>query len=89
MIITTTTSIKDKRIAKYCGNVTGMEVFRGRTAFGSDSHSFHTCKGAMREMVQEAKSLGADAIVAVHIGFELMGRGDLVVAMTGTAVCCE
>ena len=96
MIITTTTSIKEKRIVKYCGNVTGMEVLCGTTACGSASDSLlvqskdvTTCKGAVLKMVQEARSLGADAIVAMYIGFEMMARGDLVVVVYGTAVRCE
>lgn len=48
---------------------------------------------AMREMIQEAQALGANAVIAIDIDYETIGIGNggsmLMVAVGGTAVVCE
>lgn len=41
---------------------------------------------ALHEMQQEAKKLGANAIIGIDIDYEMIGTGMLMVAVSGTAV---
>ncbi|MGL5081087.1 MAG: heavy metal-binding domain-containing protein [Microcoleaceae cyanobacterium] len=105
MIITTTSTLQDKQIIEYCGVVSGeailgTNIFRdffagirdivgGRS--GAYEQSLREAKNtAMREMQDEAKSLGANAIVGVDLDYETIsigeGGGMLMVAASGTAV---
>ena len=44
----------------------------------------------MAEMSQKAVSLGANAVIAIDIDYEVLGQGNgmLMVAVSGTAVVC-
>ena len=48
---------------------------------------------AMREMVQQAEVLGANAVIGIDIDYETIGIGNggsmLMVAVSGTAVVCQ
>jgi uncharacterized protein YbjQ (UPF0145 family) len=41
---------------------------------------------ALQELQQEAKKLGANAIIGIDIDYEMIGTGMLMVAVSGTAV---
>jgi uncharacterized protein YbjQ (UPF0145 family) len=45
---------------------------------------------ALKEMQQKAVALGANAVIAVDIDYEVMGQGNgmLMVSASGTAVVC-
>ena len=102
MIVTTTPSIEGKRILEYCGVVFGIERTDSMHVFNAQSNSkppinwiidqgiaTTVYQSAMCGMIERAEKLGADAIVAVNIDYE-MGTGSfLLVAITGTAVRCE
>ncbi|HWQ19811.1 MAG TPA: heavy metal-binding domain-containing protein [Methanotrichaceae archaeon] len=104
MIITTTPSIEGKRIVAYLGLVDGeailganifADIFAGiRDIIGGRSGAYekelrNAKEIALREMEDEARALGADAIVGVDLDYETIGTergGMLMVTASGTAV---
>ena len=103
MIITTTPNIEGYKILEYKGLVTGEAIiganivkdfFAGiRDIVGGRSKSYesvllegkNTC---IKEMMERAQELGANAIVGIDIDYETVGQGGsmLMVACSGTAV---
>lgn len=103
MIVTTTPSVEGRPIREYKGVVTGeailganlfMDLFAGiRDIVGGRSGSY---EGALRkargialdELADEAKRLGADAVVGVDLDYEVIGeKGSMMmVSASGTAV---
>jgi uncharacterized protein YbjQ (UPF0145 family) len=103
MIVTTTPSIEGRPIREYLGVVTGeavvganvlRDLFAGiRDVIGGRSGSYEQVfkegrEAAINEMMAEARSKGADAIVGVDIDYEGgVSQGTmLMVACSGTAV---
>ncbi len=104
MIITTTDGIEGRQITAYLGIVTGEAVlgtnifrdfFAGiRDIVGGRSGSYEkelrkARDTALAELTDEAKALGADAVLAVDLDYEHIGSGDrsmLMVSANGTAV---
>lgn len=103
MIVTTTPSIEGRAVAQYLGPVAGecvygANVFRdlfasirdfvGGRAGGYQKVLRDGRRLAIEDMVDEAKSLGADAIVGMDIDYESMGETNsmLMVSCNGTAV---
>lgn len=104
MLVVTTPSIEGKQVAEYHGLVTGeailgANVFRdlfasirdivgGRS--GAYEEELRKAKDiAIDEMVQQAQSLGANAVVGVDLDYETIGGGSgnmLMVSASGTAV---
>lgn len=106
MITTTTQTIEGKRITRYCGIVTGeailganlfKDIFAGvRDIVGGRSATYErelqkARDIAIDEIQQRAAALGANAVVAVDLDYEVMGRdnGMLMVSASGTAVVIE
>ena len=106
MILTTTPGIEGRRVVRYAGVVTGeailganifKDMFAGiRDIVGGRSHAYEQelrkAKDiAVREMVEQAKGLGANAIVGVDLDYENVGQsgGMLMVSASGTAVVIE
>ena len=106
MIITTTATIEGKKITQYHGIVfgeviSGVNMFKDiaasfRNTFGGRSASYEdelqkTRDGAIEEMVQRARQMGANAIVGVDIDYEMLGadNGMMMVSASGTAVTIE
>ena len=104
MIVTTTETIEGRRIAGYLGIVSGdavmwtnifRDIFAGiRDIVGGRSGSYEkelrkTKAAALDALAEEAAELGADAVVAVDLDYEVIG-GDrntmLMVSANGTAV---
>lgn len=103
MIITTSHTIEGHEIIEYKQIVFG-EVIQGvnflkdiaasfSNFFGGRSNSYEgelitARESAIKEMEQRAKSLGANAIIAVDIDYEVLGQGNdmLMVTASGTAV---
>lgn len=103
MIVTTTPSLDGRPATEYLGIVTG-EAIVGANIFKDIMASIRDVAGgrsgayqrslrsareqALREMVGEAQGRGADAVVAVHLDYEVLGssNGMLMVSATGTAV---
>ncbi len=103
MITTTTSSIEGRPIGQYLGLVSGeavmganifRDLFAGiRDIVGGRSGSYeNVLRGgrdqALSEMMDEAKRLGADAIVGIALDYEAIGASDsmMMVVATGTAV---
>jgi len=103
MIITTTPEIQGRPIRDYLGIVTGevivganifKDLFAGiRDIVGGRAGAY---EGALRdarrmafeELQYEAERLGADAVVAVDLDYEVIGQNGsmLMVSVSGTAV---
>jgi uncharacterized protein YbjQ (UPF0145 family) len=109
VLVTTTGSVEGSRIVKYIDIVSGetivganfirdflaniTEVIGGRS--GAYERSLRDAKKtAIQEMVEEAKKLGANAVVGVSIDYDSVGLGEdrgsmLMVTASGTAVVIE
>ncbi|WP_017299404.1 heavy metal-binding domain-containing protein [Nodosilinea nodulosa] len=105
MILTTGPNVDGRQVTEYCGLVNGeailganifkdffagiRDVVGGRS--GAYEHSLRQARNtAIKEMMQAAQELGADAIIAVDIDYESLeinnGGNMLMVAASGTAV---
>ncbi len=106
MILSTTPSLEGKKIVKYIGIVSGEAIlganifsdfFAGiRDIVGGRSASYEkelrkARELALKEMSDEAKRLGGNAIVSVDLDYETIGQGGtmLMVSANGTAVIFE
>jgi uncharacterized protein YbjQ (UPF0145 family) len=103
MIVTTTDTVEGRRIVQYLGIVAGeaivganvfRDLFAGvRDVIGGRSGAYEKTlrearEIAVDELIQEARSLGADAVVAVSVDFEggVQQGTMMMVAASGTAV---
>jgi uncharacterized protein YbjQ (UPF0145 family) len=106
MILSTTNSIEGKKVVKYLGLVSGdailgANIFRDffasiRDIVGGRSAAYEKelrkAKDiAIGEMREQAKNLGANAIVGIDIDYETIGTNSsmLMVSANGTAVVTE
>lgn len=106
MILTTTPSIERKQIVRYLGLVSGdailgANIFRDffasiRDIVGGRSAAYEAelrkAKDiALGEMREQARNLGANAIVGIDIDYETIGANSsmLMVSASGTAVVVE
>lgn len=107
MLVTTTPSVEGKKITKYFGIVSGEAImganifkdfFAGiRDIVGGRSAAYEEelrkAKDiAISEMIQQASTLGANAVVGVDLDYETIGGGTgnmLMVSASGTAVVIE
>lgn len=103
MIVSTTPTIEGREIAQYLGPVAGECVY-GANVFRDFFASIRDVVGgraggyqkvlrdgrrlAIEDMVEEARDLGADAILAMDIDYESIGETNsmLMVSCNGTAV---
>ncbi len=103
MLLTTTNNIEGKSISTYYGMVTGeaiiganifkdffasiTDIVGGRS--GAYERSLKDAKNiAVREMTDAAKAMGANAVIAIDLDYETVGKdsGMLMVSASGTAV---
>jgi len=106
MILSTTPNLEGKKVAKYLGLVSGhailgANIFRDcfasvRDIVGGRSAAYEKelrkAKDiAVGEMQEQAKHLGANAIVGIDIDYETIGANAsmLMVSASGTAVVLE
>ena len=108
MIVVTTPSLEGRRITKYLGLVSGeailgANIFRDffagiRDIVGGRSAAYEeelrkAKQIAIREMVEEAATRGANAVVGVDLDYETIemggGGGMLMVSASGTAIVYE
>lgn len=106
MLLTTTNTIEGKQIKKYLGIVSGeaiiganlfRDIFAGiRDIVGGRTSSYEEVlreakENAINEMVEKARTLGANAILGIDLDFETVGPNGsmLMVTATGTAVFFE
>ena len=103
MILSTTTIIEGRPVRDYLGIVTG-EVIVGANIFkdifasvrdivGGRSGAYESSlrdarQQAFSELAEEARALGADAVIGVDIDYEVLGQNGsmLMVSVSGTAV---
>lgn len=104
MIFSTTDSIEGRKVAAYLGIVAGEAVmgtnvfrdfFAGITDIlggrsGSYEKELRKAKAlALESLAEEAKALGADAVIGMDLDYQQIGGNDrqmLMVAASGTAV---
>ena len=102
MILTTTNALDGKQITEYKGVVTGeailganifRDMFAGvRDIVGGRSGAYEkelkkAREIAMKELQEEAESLGCNAVIGIDIDYETVGSGAmLMVTASGTAV---
>ena len=104
MIVSTTDSVDGRRVGMYLGIVAGQAVlgtnfvrdfFAGiRDIVGGRSGSYEkelrkAKQVALDDMIEEARELGADAVIGVDLDYEHIGTGErsmLMVSANGTAV---
>ena len=103
MIVSTTPTLEGRRISEYLGVVAGeailganifRDVFAGiRDVIGGRSGSYEKVlrearEEAMKEMIEAARRLGAEAVVGIDYDYETLGDTGsmLMVAVSGTAV---
>ncbi|PID57677.1 MAG: hypothetical protein CR986_08835 [Ignavibacteriae bacterium] len=107
MLVTTTSTLQDRKVVKYLGLVSGeailganifKDLFAGiRDIIGGRSAAYEKelkkAKDiATQEMLEQAKLLGGNAVIAVDVDYETISPGSgsmLMVAVTGTAVVVE
>ena len=99
MLVTTTSSLQDKRIIRYLGIVSGetiigANVFRdffagirdivgGRS--GSDEEVLRQAKEtALKEMQQQAMAMGANAVIGVDLDYETVGSNGSMLMVTAS-----
>lgn len=95
MIVTTTNSIEDYKIAEYRGIVTGTAVnvqkmkmtFNLQKYYAAISESVTEVKEqAFEQLKTNAEKLNANAVVGITVDIELTTSNYVVVTVTGTAV---
>lgn len=105
MLITTTNTIEGKKISRYHGLVSGeailganifKDLFAGiRDIVGGRAAAYEQelrkAKDiALDEMTQQARSMGANAVIGIDLDYETVGAGSmLMVSASGTAVTFE
>jgi len=106
MLVTTTNNVEGKKIVKYLGLVSG-EAILGANIFKDIFASIRDIVGgrssayeqelrqakdiAISEMLDQAKIMGGNAVIAVDLDYETIGQGGsmLMVSACGTAVLLE
>ena len=103
MIVTTTPTIQGQTITEYLGIVTGEVIIGAHLGkdilasftnlVGGRSESYESTiresrQGAMEEMMREAASKSANAVVGLKFDYQVLGQGGsmMMVAVCGTAV---
>lgn len=101
MLLTTTSTLEGRAIREYHGIVSGEAILGAnvvrdffasiRDVIGGRSGSYEKVLRdgrdmAVAEMIAQARSMGANAIVGVDVDYETVGQSMLMVSVTGTAV---
>lgn len=95
MILTTTNSIEGFKIADYLGIVTSVAINDKTLASGFSSSKYYqkiqesidvVKEKAFQHIQENAKKIGANAIVGIKVEIELTTTNYPVVSVTGTAV---
>ena len=99
MLVTTTSSLQDKRIIRYLGIVSGetiigANVFRDffagiRDIVGGRSGSYEEVlrqakDTALKEMQQQAMAMGANEVIGVDLDYETVGSNGSMLMVTAS-----
>lgn len=101
MLLVTTDSVEGRRVVEYLGIVSGdaivgANMFRdffarirdvvGGRAGGYENALRGAKAAAIGDMTEEARALGANAIIGLDLDYETVGQSMLMVSANGTAV---
>lgn len=101
ILVTTTSMLQDLHITHYLGFVTGeavlgTEVFqsiftgiRGIQGGRAAAYQAELAKAralALQELMDQARQLGANAVIAVDVDYQTVGDSMMLVSASGTAV---
>ena len=95
MILTTTNSIEDYKIAEYRGIVSGTAVTMQKMKMTFNMHKYYAGisesvtevkEQAFEQLKANAEKLNANAVVGVNVAIELTTSNYVIVTITGTAV---
>jgi uncharacterized protein YbjQ (UPF0145 family) len=104
MLTVTTDQIEGRRIVEYLGIVSGdaivgANMFRdffagirdivGGRAGGYEKALRGAKAAALEDLAEEARTLGANAVVSIDLDYETVGESMLMVSANGTAVRLE
>ena len=104
MLIVTTPSIEGKKIKEHRGIVFGeimqvpfflksftasIKAFTGERAGEYEQEVTSARADALKEMMERATKVGANAVVGVRIDYETFAQGIFMVSASGTAVVIE
>lgn len=104
MLVSTTPTVDGRKIVKYLGLVSGeaimganvfKDLFAGiRDIVGGRAAAYEkelrkAKEIAVNEMIEEARKLGANAVLSVDLDYETIGQNMLMVSASGTAVVVE
>ena len=104
MIVSTTPTLEGRRISEYRGIVSGeavmgVNMFRdmfaairdivGGRAGAYEKELKNARDLAMDDMIAEAVTKGANAVVGVDLDYEVLGKSMLMVSANGTAVVID
>lgn len=106
MLLTTTNTIEGNKVTRYIGLVSGeaiiganlfKDIFAGiRDIVGGRAGSYEQVlreakDNALAEMADNAKKLGANAVIGIDLDYETVGQNGsmLMVSASGTAVVYE
>ncbi|MBL8163071.1 MAG: YbjQ family protein [Anaerolineae bacterium] len=105
MLVTTTNTIEGRTIKQYLGLVSGETIMGaniirdfmagitdiiGGRASAYEQSLIEAKRIALEEMIQEAESMGANAVIGVDLDYETVGQGSmLMVSVSGTAIILE
>ena len=95
MILTTTNSIEGFKVHDYLGIVTGVSMDYQKAGMTFSMKKMYDAlenqvglekEKAFQQLKENAKGLGANAIIGISIDLEIGSTGSITVAVTGTAV---
>ena len=101
MIVTTSQTVPNRPTQEILGIVAGEAVFGAnifrdffasvRDVVGGRSGGYQKVfrdgrEAAIEDLIEEARALGADAVIAIDIDYETIGKSMLMVSANGTAV---
>ncbi|MCK8481742.1 YbjQ family protein [Psychroserpens algicola] len=95
MVLTTTNTIEGFQIKDYKGIVTGVAINEKKLALGFSMSKYYkalkesideTKEVAFQALRDNAKQVGANAVVGIKVEIELMASNYAMVSVTGTAV---
>jgi uncharacterized protein YbjQ (UPF0145 family) len=105
MIMTTTSTLDGMKVTQYLGVVSGETIMGaniirdfmagitdiiGGRASAYEQSLVEAKEIAMKEMVDQAQSMGANAVIGIDLDYETVGQGSmLMVSVSGTAVVVE
>jgi len=104
MLVSTTPTVEGRKIVKYLGLVSGeaimganifKDLFAGiRDIVGGRAAAYekelrNAKEIAINEMIEDARKLGANAILSIDLDYETIGQSMLMVSASGTAVFME